>query len=151
MSVSRIYATRRQGIVRAIAEKLKTINGIGDFFTDLNSNVFTTLKFWDEVDTFPEVHVTAGPETREYLAAGVKNRFLTVIVRCYINQENSLDALDALIEDVETVLEDNSKLFYYDKKGSPQAAHQITIVSIETDEGLLDPLGVGDVLIEVRY
>ena len=28
---------------------------------------------------------------------------------------------------------------------------QITIISIDTDEGVLDPLGVGEILIEVRY
>mgnify|MGYP003319760089 CR=1 FL=1 len=28
---------------------------------------------------------------------------------------------------------------------------QITVISIDTDEGVLEPLGVGEILIEVRY
>ena len=29
--------------------------------------------------------------------------------------------------------------------------HQISIISIDTDEGVLEPLGVGEILLEVRY
>jgi len=32
-----------------------------------------------------------------------------------------------------------------------QYTHQITILSIDTDEGVLDPFGVGEILIEVQY
>jgi hypothetical protein len=59
--------------------------------------------------------------------------------------------LDKLLEDVETVLEENSNLEYYDKRQSPQRAHQITIISIDTDEGVLEPIGVGEILIQVQY
>ena len=69
----------------------------------------------------------------------------------YVNQEDSVEALDELLEDVETVLEENSRLLYYDRNGLEQHTHQITVISIDTDEGVLDPLGVGEVLIEVRY
>ena len=55
------------------------------------------------------------------------------------------------MEDVETVIEDNSALSYTDKRGVSQKTQQITIVSIDTDEGVLEPLGVGEMLIEVRY
>ena len=58
---------------------------------------------------------------------------------------------DELLEDAETVLEENSQLLYYDRNGLEQHTHQITILSIDTDEGVLDPLGVGEILIEVRY
>ena len=68
-----------------------------------------------------------------------------------MNEENSVEALDELLEDVETVLEENSKLLYHDRNGLEQHTHQITVVSIDTDEGVLDPLGVGEILIEVRY
>ena len=49
------------------------------------------------------------------------------------------------------MLEDNSRLSYIDKTGATQYTQQITIVSIDTDEGVLEPLGVGEMLIEVRY
>ncbi len=149
--MSRAYTTRRLGIVNAIVDKLKDINGAGFYLTDLNENVSPRLKFWDEVEEFPAVHLNAGSETREYQAGGYKDRFLSVTIRCYVQAEDSVAALDELMEDVETVLEDNSRLEYLDRTNTPQYTQQITIVSIDTDEGVLEPLGVGEMLIEVRY
>jgi hypothetical protein len=149
--MSRAYTTRRLGIVSAIVEKLKDINGAGTFLSDLNENVSPRLKFWDEVEEFPAVHLNAGSETREYQGAGYKDRFLSITLRCYVQSEDAVEALDELMEDVETVLEDNSRLAYLDRTGATQYTQQITIVSIDTDEGVLEPLGVGEMLIEVRY
>ena len=148
---TRTYTTRRQGIVNALVTKLKQIDGSGAYNVDIGEQVSPRLKFWDEVEEFPAIHLNAGRETREYLTAGVKNRFLIITLRCYVNEENAVDALDALLEDVETVLEDNSSVTYTDKLGVSQSIQQITIFSIETDEGVLEPLGVGEVTIEVRY
>ena len=92
-----------------------------------------------------------GSETREYQGGGYKDRFLSITVRCYVQDEDSVAALDGLLEDVETVLEENSRLPYTDRQGKTQYTQQITIVSIDTDEGVLEPLGVGEMLIEVRY
>ena len=148
---TRQYTTRRQGIVDALVTKLKQIDGSGAYHINLAEQVEPRLKFWDEVDEFPAIHLNAGRETREYLTGGIKNRFLTITLRCYVNQEDAVDALDALLEDVETVLEDNSSTTYTDKLGVTQSIQQITIFSIETDEGVLEPLGVGEITIEVRY
>tara|TARA_R110001592_G_scaffold240385_5_gene500441 strand:- start:647 stop:1099 length:453 start_codon:yes stop_codon:yes gene_type:complete len=148
---ARTYTTRRKMIVASIVTKLKTINGLGSFLTDLANNVEPRLKFWDEVDDFPAIHCNAGTETREYHGGGVKTRFLTVTLRCYVKAEDSTDALDRLIEDVETVIEGNSRLSYVDNQGALQFTQDITVRSIETDEGVLEPLGVGEILLEVRY
>ena len=147
---SRDYTTRRSAIVNAFVEKLSTIDGTGKFRTVVASTS-PRLLFWDEIAEFPAVHVNSGSETREYLGAGEKFRFLTLTFRCYVNEEDAVSALDELLEDVETVLEENSRLKYHDRNGLEQFTQQITIVSIDTDEGVLDPLGVGEILIEVRY
>lgn len=148
---SRAYTTRRLGIITALVEKLKTINGAGSFLTDLGENVSPRLKFWDEVEEFPAIHLNAGSETREYQAGGYKDRFLSVTVRCYVQAEDAVEALDELMEDVETVLEENSRLKYKDRTNTDQYTQQITIVSLDTDEGVLEPMGVGEMLLEVRY
>ena len=148
---TRTYTTRRQGIVNALVTKLKQIDCSGAFHIDLGEQVEPRLKFWDEVDEFPAIHLNAGLDTIEYLTAGVKNRYMNVTLRCYVNEDNAVDALDALLEDVETVLEDNSSVTYTDKLGVSQTIQQITIISIETDEGVLEPMGVGEITIEVRY
>ena len=148
---TRSYTTRRQGIVDAIVDKLKAIDGSGNYHTDVMNNVSPRLKFWDEVEEFPAVHLNAGREAREYLTGGVKNRFLTVTLRCYVNEEDAVNALDALLEDVETVLEYNSSMTYTDKLGVSQGIQQITVLSIDTDEGVLEPMGVAEMVAEVRY
>ena len=58
-TTSRTYTSRRANIVRALAEKLKIIDGAGAFLSDLQNNVHPFLKFWDEVDEFPAVHLNA--------------------------------------------------------------------------------------------
>ena len=147
----RDYTTRRQSIVDSLVTQLKTIDGTWSFLTNVYNNVFPRLKFWDEVEDFPSIHLNAGSETREYQAGGFKDRFLSITARCYVNEEDAVTALDKLIEDVETVVEQNSRLSYTDRQGSTQYTQQITIVSIDTDEGVLEPFGVGEILIEVRY
>ena len=148
---ARTYASRRKSIVDALVSKLKTINGQGAFLTDVGENVHPRMKFWDELDEFPAIHVNAGSETREYQTAGVRDRFLSVNIRCYVQDEDAQEALNELMEDVETVIEDNSRLQYTDNLNAVYFTQQITVVSIDTDEGALEPLGVGEILIEVRY
>ena len=82
---------------------------------------------------------------------GRKDRFLSVTIRCYVKEEDSVAALDALLEDVETVIEENSRIRYKDRNNVDQYTQQITVISIDTDEGVLEPLGVGEMLVEVRY
>lgn len=149
--VERTYTTRRLSILDALADKIKTINGTGYFKTDLENNVSTRVKFWDEISDFPSVFLSAGGERREYQGGGYKDRYMSVGVRCYVHQENALYALDALLEDLETVIEENSRLKYIDKNGSEQYTHQITILTIDTDEGLLEPIGMGEMFLEVHY
>ncbi len=150
MGVERNYTSRRAGITQALADKFALIDGRG-LYRQAVAETSPRLKFWDEVEQFPAIHLNAGSETRDYLTGGRKDRFLSVTVRCYVNEEDAVSALDDLLEDVETVLEENSRLKYHDRNGLEQFTQQITVVSIDTDEGALDPLGVGEILIEVRY
>ena len=93
---ARKYASRRKRIIDALVDKLKTINGQGAFLTDVGENVHPRLKFWDEVDEFPALHLNAGSETREYQTAGVRDRFLSVTIRCYVQEEEAQEALNAV-------------------------------------------------------
>ena len=151
MSVSRIYTSRRMGIVHALVEKLKEIDGSGYFESNVFENVVPKIVFWDDISQFPLVSVSAGAESREYQGGGYKDRYLSVTLRLYVNEEDAHLALESLLEDVETVIEDNSRLEYLDKNGASQYTQQITVISIETDEGLLEPYGIAEMLLEVRY
>ena len=93
---ARTYASRRKRIVDALVEKLKTINGQGAFLTDVGENVHPRMKFWDEVDEFPAIHINAGSETRDYRSAGVRDRFLSVNIRCYVQADDAQEELNEL-------------------------------------------------------
>ena len=147
----RLYTSRRSAIIDSLVTKLKTINGAGDFLTDIYDEVHPRLKFWDEVETFPAIHLNAGSETRVYQGGGYKGRYLNITIRCYVKETDATIALDKLIEDVETVLEENGQLSYVDRQEKTQTTHDILIVSIDTDEGVLEPFGVADILVQVHY
>ena len=147
----RTYTTRRSAIVDALVVELKKINQTGAFLTDVYDNVHPRLKFWDEVDTFPAIHLNAGSETREYQGGGYKDRFLNVTIRCYVKETDAVEALDKLLEDVETVVETNGRLAYTDRQGNQQFTHDIIVISIDTDEGVLEPFGVAEMQLQVHY
>lgn len=147
----RIYTTRRSAIVASLVTELKKINQTGDFLTDVYDNVHPRLKFWDEVDTFPAIHINAGSESREYQGGGYKDRFLSITVRCYVKETEAQEALDKLLEDVETVIESNGRLAYTDRQGKQQFTLDIIVLSIDTDEGVLEPFGVAEMQLSVHY
>ena len=150
-TTARKHTTRRRAIVEALAKELEQINGTPPFRTSI-ANVERRLKFWDEVSEFPTIHVGAGAETREYDGGGFRFRFLRLTVRCYVSDDNDvIEALEELLEDVETILEDKDPLTYYDSTGASQSTVQTNIISVDTDEGVLEPLGVGEVVVEIRY
>ena len=147
---SRDYTTRRSAIVDAYVQKLLNIDGTGHFLSFVSS-VEPRLKFWDEIEEFPAVHINAGSETREYLGAGEKFRYLTLTFRCYVNEDDPVEALERLMEDVETVIEANNPINYTDNLGNVQCTIQTSIISIDTDEGVLDPFGIGEIITTVQY
>ena len=151
-TTARKHSTRRRAIVGAIADKLyENLNGSPPFRSAVQS-VEPRLRFWDEVQDFPAIQVGAGQETRTYEGGGFRFRFLRVTVRCYVNDsEDVILALEELLEDVETVIEDNDPLTYTDSTGTSQTTAKSTIISVDTDEGVLEPLGVGEVILEVQY
>ena len=149
---ARAHSTRRRAIVGAIASKLyESLNGSAPFRSSVQS-VEPRLRFWDEVQDFPAIQVGAGQETREYEGGGFRFRFLRVTVRCYVNDNDDVIlALEELLEDVEPVLEDNDPLTYTDSTGASQSTAKTSILSVDTDEGVLEPLGVGEVIVEIQY
>lgn len=142
--------SRRTSIVKALAEHLKVIDGTGSYKSNINNNSFAKLKFWDEVNDFPCIYVTAGPETREYLPAAFAWGFLNVSLKVYTKGEDAIQLLEDLLEDIENVIDGLKGVLVYDTTNNYDTA-EISITSIVTDEGLLNPYGVGEVNLLIRY
>lgn len=147
----RLYTSRRYSILKALTEKLSEIDGTGDHKTNLWGRVAPKLVFWDEIDEYPSVFLGLGPESRVYQGGGYKDRYLTIAVRCYVNEEDPQEALELLLEDIETVIEQNGRLAYQDSNGVAQNTHDILVINIDTDEGALAPIGAGEMTLQVRY
>ena len=148
--MARSNTTRRSAILEAMAELFEKIDGGDGYKSDLSGSIEPRMKFWDEVESFPCLHMSAGTETREYWGGGNKWRYLTVTIRIYVNADDPITELEELLEDVETVLDDAGQFDYSTTTGTQQVT-QVTIVSISTDEGALQPLGVGEMIVEIRY
>lgn len=139
--------SQRSKIVKALVTKLKNINGVNPYVSNLyNKNVLDKLRFWDEVNDFPFICVVAGNETREYHPGNFKWGFLNIALKLYVRGEDSQDLLEKLISDVERIIDLNENLVI-----DGGTTTEILINSIVTDEGLLAPYGVGEINILVRY
>lgn len=141
--------SRRSSIVNALVTKInETLDGNAPYLTDLHSNCFNKLKFWDEVNDFPSIFITPGSETREYLPADFTWGYLGISIKIYVRGEEPQTELEALLEDVERCIDAN-RVLAYDETGAETT--EILITSITTDEGLLAPYGVGEINLQVRY
>ena len=147
-----IYRTKRTKIAEALANKIKEIDGNHPFNTNVFDNVQSKMVFLDEIEQYPKVCVVAGDESREYQPAGYKWRFLTLTVRAYVhNEEDAQEELALLLEDIERIIDENDALVYDDTVDPSESTTSLTIESIGTDEGVIQPLGIGEMVVEVRY
>ena len=146
------YRTKRKKIVDAYVEQLQGINGQSPYNSNLFNEVHGNTLFIDQIIQFPSVCVIAGDETREYQPSGFKWRYLNMEIRIYVSdEEDPQEELALLIEDIERVIDNNDVLTYDDSVSPNEKTTSSTILTIATDEGVLAPLGVGEVAIQVRY
>ena len=110
------------------------------------------MLFLDEIEQYPKVCVVAGDEEREYQPGGFKWRFLTLTVRAYVqNAEDAQEELALLLEDIERIIDENDALVYDDAVNPNLITTAITVEGISTDEGVIAPLGIGEMVVTVRY
>lgn len=139
--------SKRSKIVNTLVNKFKDINGSSDYQSNLLGNVYNKLLFWDEVSDYPSVYLNAGQESREYLPGGFKWAYLLVTLRIYVRNEEPQEELEKIFEDIEKIIDNNGNLEY----DTNMFTEDIKILSINTDEGLLSPIGVGEVTLQVMY
>ena len=147
-----IYRTARKKIAEAMVKKIKEIDGSHPFNLNVFENVSAKMVFLDEIQQYPKVCVVAGDETREYQPGGFKWRFLNVTIRAYVhNEDDAQEELALLLEDIEKIIDENDALVYDDTVDPSLQTTSMTLTSLSTDEGVVEPLGIGEIVITVRY
>lgn len=137
----------RAQVINALVEQIKKIDGELPYNSNVYNNVKGRLVFFDQVTDYPFICVVAGREYREYLPGGFKWAFLEISIKIYVRGDTPEEKLELLLEDIENILDANTELEYATNK----SIVDINIVSIDTDEGVLAPLGIGEINIQVRY
>lgn len=141
-------ANTRTQIISGLVDLFKVnLTGESPYVTNVYENVKGRQIFWDEVTDYPSICIYAGGESREYLPGDFKWAFLTVNIRIYVQDEYAKDRLEEVFDDIEAILDSNNDLTV----DGNDLSTDIRILSLSDDEGLLNPLGVGEITLEVRY
>ena len=145
-------ANRRTEIVDLLVTNLKNIDGGTSSYDasytytqNLFNNVYRKIKFLDEVNDFPALYLSAGTEIRDFNSLSLTVATLDVTIRAYVyGEDNSQSLADDLIQDIEHVI--------YSLGDNPDKGVQdITIDSITVDEGLVEPYGLAEVILQIAY
>ena len=142
--------SRRRDIANFLVGELKKIDGGVSTFdssytyqVNLFDNVFRRLKFLDEINDFPSVYLQAGTENRIYDSKGLTTSTLDIMLRVYVHKETAVEELESTMQDIEFVI--------YNMDTEKYGMMDVQVATMSTDEGLLDPYGIGEVGVTVQY
>lgn len=146
--------SQRRDIIKFIVDNLKLIDGTKSslapytFNTDLHLNVYRGYKSIEEINDFPSIFITAGAESRSYNTVGTSQSSLPLMLRLYTydtEEELVSTHINDIVQDIEHVIYNLPRSF------SNLEILDITITSINTDEGLLTPYGIVELQVQVSY
>ena len=142
--------SRRRDIANFLVGEFKKIDGGVSTFdssytyqVNLFDNVFRRLKFLDEINDFPSVYLQAGTENRIYDSKGLTTSTLDFMLRVYVHTETAVEELESTMQDIEFVI--------YNMDTEKYGMMDVQVATMSTDEGLLDPYGIGEVGVTVQY
>ena len=136
----------RADIKNALITEMKLINGTAPYISNLYSNVTGKLVYWNEVPDYPYVCMTVSNESREYLPDFTWG-ILNIPVWIYLKTDNSEKVLEDIFTDIELLVDNNGQLEY----STGMFTEDIRILNLSSDEGLMEPLRIGEILLQVRY
>lgn len=149
----------RTSIAEALANKIASeLDGSqpDKYWTNLYDCVSRQVFKFEEINEFPYVGLHIGPESFEYLPSRQQWIYLDISILLYIKSDGDPQTqLEKLISDVKTIIDSDMDLYYNINKPDGSSARgkvtQITMNSVSTDEGLLDPYGFAEVSVTCRY
>lgn len=110
--------------------------------TALSSIATVGPGFIDQVSDFPAVALLRPSVSRQHIGKKATVETFSFIVRGYVQtDEDSISASETLAREIERVMQTLDSPLIYSSK----------VLSVETDEGLLSPYGMCDIVCEVAW
>lgn len=146
----------RSGVCKAFVEEIKLkLNGTGEYLTNMYGSVSNKTTHFDMVQNFPFISVTPGPENRDEMPSRFTMADLVLYFRILVkNPDDAQGELETIISDLETLIEENNSIQYnYRTPAGNMVGRTISadITNITTDEGLLDPHAMGEIVVLIKY
>ncbi len=143
--------SNRQSIVEAFTTATKDfLNGVNDPY-NIYGNVFSTNMLAKDIVSYPCITFSPGPERFQYLPSGLRWNFLTMYSRVYVKGvEEPQQELEVLIQKIKNIIDSNTNIPYY-VGNTLMHITDCTLDEISTDEGLLAPDGIAEIVFVVRY
>lgn len=110
--------------------------------TALSSIATVGPGFIDQVNDFPAVAILRPSVQRTHIGKSATIETFSFIIRGYVqSDEDSINDSEALAREIEQVIQSLDSPLIYSSK----------VLSVETDEGLLSPYGMCDIVCEVEW
>jgi hypothetical protein len=145
----------RREMLETLVEELRLIDGgtsVLDhryrFELDCHENVYPQFRFLDEINDFPTICLAVIEETIAHIGGDVRYKTALISLRGYVHEamgeyEDSNWWAEALLDDIEHVLQhirERNRCFI-----------DVRIYELSTDEGIMSPYGVADMIFTVTY
>ena len=143
--------SNRQAITEAFTETTKQVlDGTADPY-NIYGNVFPKNLLTKDIVSFPCITYSPGPEKFQYLPSGLRWNYLTMYSRVYVKGiEEPQQELEVLIQKIKNIIDSNTNMPYY-VGNTLMHITDCTLDEISTDEGLLAPDGIAEIVFVVRY
>ena len=143
--------SNRSKINQKVIDALKSINGLSssysseyEFKIDLHENVYSGIRYIDEINDFPAIYVVSPKEERIYNTNGSTQGTIQTILRCYLYSDDlELDSQN-LLDDIEHVL-------YSIRFNTGIQVKDLIITNILRDNGLLKPYAMVEVFLATSF
>lgn len=149
----------RSGIINSIKQAIvQELDGTKPdiYYTTIYGNVFSKTVEFSEISDFPTITVTAGIEDISTHAGMIRQHELSVYIRIYDEDVEDIEALlEKRIIDIQTILDKYKTVSYTVTNPNGNSENHFTkmidIKQVGTDEGLLKPKGIAELILSVTY
>jgi len=110
------------------------------------NSVVRGFKWLDAINQFPYITYNVQDSALVHISSNIRYYAMTIALRAYVRGESS----QALLDDIMVEIED--AIINFRSTSSPRlGVVDARIVSVDSDEGLMDPNGVTDMVLTLTY